>query len=161
MYEFLQSKDFLDNRANKRHYFFKDLGLELPTWDNIFQVLNRTAKQNPKFKITKNLVFSVMIGNQLKQVGEFLQEYAKLDPYKQSSAHLYISLLDDGTYGRHKDRADVIFWQLQGSTHWLVEDTEKAEYVLTPGDAIYIPVGMFHTVNSLSSRAGVSFGLDY
>ena len=161
MYEFLQSKDFLESRANNRHYFFKDLGLELPTWDDILQVLSRTAKQNPKFKITKNLVFPVMIGNQLKHVGDFQQEYAKLDPYKQSSAHLYISLSDSGTYGRHKDTADVIFWQLQGSTNWLVEDTEKAEYVLTPGDAIYIPMGMFHTVTSLSPRAGVSLGLDH
>ena len=161
MYEFLQSKDFLESRANNRHYFFKDLGLELPTWDDILHVLNRSAKQNPKFKINKNLVFPIMIGNQLKQVGEFQREYAKLDLYKQSSAHLYISLLDIGTYGRHNDKADVMFWQLKGSTHWLVEDTEDVEYVLTPGDAIYIPVGMYHTVSSLSPRAGVSFGLDH
>ena len=161
MYDFLKNPEFLTNRENKHHYFFKDIGLELPTWDDILGVLNQNTKRTSNFKIPKNLVFSIMVGNQLKHAGEFKAEYAKLDIYKQSSAHLYISLLDTGTYGRHRDRADVIFWQLQGSTHWLVDDAETAEYTLEPGDAIYIPMGMYHTVKSLSPRAGMSFGLDY
>lgn len=161
MYDFLKDPQFLENRKNKNHHFFGNVGLESPTWDDVLSLVSIDAKQNPKFKISHDYMVAIDSGQHLKYVGKFLKEYAKVDLSKQATSHIYISLLNIGAYGRHKDRADVLFWQILGSTHWLVEDTQKSEYILKPGDAIYIPIGMYHTVHSLSPRVGVSFGLDY
>lgn len=69
-------------------------------------------------------------------------------------AHLYmnISLLGD-TYGKHSDDRDVWYWQCQGQTRWSVDENE---YVLDPGDLIYIEQGTPHEVVPLSVRLGIS-----
>ena len=48
---------------------------------------------------------------------------------------------------------DVYYWKCQGVTQWIVEDKNV---ILNPGDLIYIPSGMYHSVTPLSPRLGIS-----
>ena len=70
-----------------------------------------------------------------------------------NTAHLYFNISTKAeTFGKHKDTMDVYYWQCQGVTHWIVEDKNV---ILNPGDLIYIPTGMYHSVTPLSPRLGI------
>ena len=69
-------------------------------------------------------------------------------------SHLYISLSTKSEgFGKHNDKVDVWDWQCKGLTFW---KGDNFEYILNPGDLIYIPKGVNHQVISLSPRAGLS-----
>ena len=52
---------------------------------------------------------------------------------------------------------DVYFWQIQGSTKW---EFDSLSYILNPGDLIYVPRGVYHSVFPLTPRVGISFGAE-
>ena len=162
MYEFLNSTEFLENRKNNKHHVFRNLNLELPTWDEILREFDESVFSKNNFKANNTLKFISMDGHRIKLASDFLHHVHQLDPGRTCSAHCYVALkTSTGTFGRHNDSADVIYWQLQGRTKWIVEDTNITEYEIFTNDAIYIPCKMFHTVTSLTPRAGMSFGIDY
>lgn len=62
------------------------------------------------------------------------------------------------TTGKHSDPIDVIYCQFVGSVEWTVFDEEKSEnFILNPGDIIYVPKSIIHEVTSLTPRAAISF----
>jgi ribosomal protein L16 Arg81 hydroxylase len=69
---------------------------------------------------------------------------------------LYLNICVSETFGRHKDSMDVYFWQIQGSTRW---EFDNINYVLAPGDLIYVPKETYHNVVPLGPRAGISMSL--
>ena len=76
------------------------------------------------------------------------------DKLNIKNAHLYISLTNVcQNFGKHKDTMDVWFWQAKGKTKWQVLGKE---YILSPGDLIYISKGIEHNVIALTPRAGIS-----
>ena len=83
------------------------------------------------------------------------QVQKSLEMLDLKTAHLYINITTDvGTFGIHKDTVDVHYWQVQGKTKWIIE--KKDEYVLEPGDLIYVPEGVYHSVIPQGPRVGVS-----
>jgi hypothetical protein len=162
MFNFLTDQQFTDNRQNKKHYVFRNLNLDTPSWSDILEHLNRNIVTNAKIKMLDNLGFVYFDADKISSVKLLLDAINQLSG-QVCSAHCYISLLESSaTFGRHNDNADVFFWQVQGSTHWIVEqDTEIYEYKLLPNDIIYIPRFMIHTVVPLTPRAGISIGIDY
>jgi mannose-6-phosphate isomerase-like protein (cupin superfamily) len=75
------------------------------------------------------------------------------------SAHLYISLTSiSSTFGWHKDTTDVFFVQLLGKMKWEIEN--DYEYILTPGDMIYVEKSIWHNTIPITPRAGVSIGFE-
>ena len=77
-----------------------------------------------------------------------------MENLKCKYAHLYFSVMSKAkTFGAHKDNLDVWFWQCQGKTKWKVK---RKEYILKPGDLIFVPKGIVHNVTSLTPRAGIS-----
>jgi len=62
------------------------------------------------------------------------------------------------TTGKHFDGDDVVYFQCIGSVLWTVwyNDT-STDFILNPGDAIYVPAFLEHHVQSLSPRAALSF----
>lgn len=57
----------------------------------------------------------------------------------------------------HIDRADGFFIQNEGSTLWTIyRDEDVKEYRLNPGDMIYIPKFIIHSVDSLTARHSAS-----
>jgi hypothetical protein len=162
-YSFLQADNFVEARSNKDYYFFGNLGLDLFTWEEVIKEFNRTVISNAEFNRFENLGLILFEGENILNVKPFLDEYAKLDPNAPASAHCYVSFLEISKgFNRHKDKSDVLFWQVIGKTKWIVETLQGVkEHVLGPNEAIFVPRQMYHNVIPLTPRASVSFGLDY
>jgi hypothetical protein len=162
-YNFLQNDNFLKARTDKDYYFFGDVGLELFTWEEVIKEFNRTVVSNIEFARFENLGLTLFEAENILNVKPFLDEYAKLDLSVPPSAHCYVSFLETSkSFGRHKDKSDVLFWQVIGKTKWIVETLQGVkEHVLGPNEAIFVPMEMYHNVIPLTPRASVSFGLYY
>lgn len=89
---------------------------------------------------------------------QFIQDYPDANP-KESIMTLYCSLVADATtHGIHRDTADVYIYQQLGQLQIDVYDRQKHTYILSPGDIIHIPKGMYHNTKSLTPRATLSTG---
>jgi len=161
-FDFLKNESFLEARNYKTSFFFGKLNLPTLTWDEVLEELEKHIVSNLDYDPKNNLRF-IIFETTHPTIKEFVKQYSTLDPQLHCGAHGYINLMSkSGENGRHKDQADVLFWQITGKTHWLVEDIDCTKnYILNPGDAVYVPRSVYHTVTSLSPRAGISFGLDY
>lgn len=75
----------------------------------------------------------------------------------------------------HRDTMDVIYLQVLGSIEWSIWNSDCgldsfsfpdqpatliSKLKMVPGDMIYVPRGMYHHVDPLSSRVGFSFGVE-
>ena len=58
------------------------------------------------------------------------------------------------------DPTEVFFVLVKGSMKWIIEDVENEfqEFIMEPGDMIYIPKGSFHNPIPYSPRIGLSIG---
>ena len=99
----------------------------------------------------------ILAANTIEMLGDIKNTVFGEDVLKDlecNTAHLYFNVTTKAeTFGRHKDTMDVYYWQCQGVTQWIVEDKNV---ILNPGDLIYIPSGMYHSVTPLSPRLGIS-----
>lgn len=76
--------------------------------------------------------------------------------YRMKCLHTYVSYsLMSETFGRHNDNTDVLIVQAIGETSYGFDDGK--EYRLTPGDAIYIPEGVYHNPKGHCPRVSLSF----
>ena len=130
-----------------RSYFNTNL-----SWEDLLINFNNSVlcKENIKYKPV-----GFYVSHNAVKIDKLKPLYKKLNI---SEAHLYISLTSVnennlGSFGKHTDTMDVWFWQAKGITKWQIMNKE---YVLSPGDLIYIPKGVEHCVISLSPRAGIS-----
>ena len=166
MHKFLTDQKFLQNRLDSKHYFFGNVSQnhEMPSisWGDVIGCLDDGIKKNSFIKFLSGYRFVIHDHSYINSIQTLVNSISKLDPAVRCSAHVYMHLMgsNDG-FGSHRDKSDVIFWQVIGKTFWSIDDDKKYEYILNPGDCIYVPRGMFHDVKSLSPRVGISFGLDY
>jgi mannose-6-phosphate isomerase-like protein (cupin superfamily) len=59
---------------------------------------------------------------------------------------------------KHTDTTDTIHWNVVGATIWtLYQDGQANEYLVEPGDIVYIQYGTEHGVESLTPRAGIVY----
>ena len=79
--------------------------------------------------------------------------------FRVNQAHIYANWIQDGhNYGRHKDGMTVILVQMWGQTAYCVEsENQHNSFTLSPGDALYIRHGVYHTPVILEQRATMSF----
>jgi mannose-6-phosphate isomerase-like protein (cupin superfamily) len=57
----------------------------------------------------------------------------------------------------HSDPVDGFYVQCEGQTTWRIfYKDEVDEYLVSPGDALYIPKGIDHSVESMNVRAAIS-----
>jgi len=91
-------------------------------------------------------------------LGEIKKEKAKLNlvPY----CAIYYSFFPYAkSHDPHCDETDLFHWQQVGKTQWIVnEDGQEYNYILQPGDYIFIPAGVYHHIIPLTPRIGVSYG---
>jgi ribosomal protein L16 Arg81 hydroxylase len=132
--------------------FYKSYDLEVIGWDELINNFNESAVAGEDIKHVCLGLFTSHSAHKIKKVSQLMDE---LDC---TTAHLYFNIsLNGGSYGNHRDYADVYFWQCQGKTKWLFNNSE---YVLEPGDMIYVKKGVYHHVIPLTPRAGISMGND-
>jgi len=127
--------------------FVKQFNLNTPNWEELLFNLNFSFINN---ELVKNLNPGFFVSHsafKIKKVSNVLKEL------NLQEAHLYINILNTETFGPHKDRCDVWFWQVKGQTMWEVENNQ---YTLEEGDLIFVPGGVMHNVVPLGPRAGIS-----
>ena len=125
--------------------------LNVPSWDSIIHNLQHSIDNNLPMKSNNNSFYVTHHAHLILETKPLMKKLKAYD------AHLYINFFPETkTFGKHKDTMDVAFWQVQGETEWTVEDKV---YILNPGDLIYVPKGIEHSVHPLTIRAGISFGV--
>jgi mannose-6-phosphate isomerase-like protein (cupin superfamily) len=78
-------------------------------------------------------------------------------PDQKAVARLYYNPGDDGySYGEHVDHYPAYYWQMTGQTRWT---SGSREWTMNPGDWLYVPMGVDHTVRPLGARVSVRFEL--
>ena len=60
-----------------------------------------------------------------------------------------------------KDTTDVFYVEAQGKTRWIVyENNISYEYILEPGDMIFVPASIYHEIKPITPRVGISIGFN-
>ena len=133
--------------------FIKGFELNTPSWDELLLDLDFSYS---KKELVKNTSPGFWVCHNAWRIPRVKYILKKL---KLEHAHLYINLLGNtSTFGLHDDPVDVWFWQVKGSTKWIIEN--KEEYLLEEGDLIYIPKETLHNVEPLGPRAGISMSYE-
>ena len=129
----------------------KQYNLNCPSWDTLLNNFNNSVNN-------KNQIKHNCLGFFFSDEAHTIPEVKKmLNNLNLVIAHLYLNITENGdTYGRHCDTVDVYHWQVQGRTNWKFDDVK---YILEPGDLIIIPKGVYHNVQPLSPRAGISMSI--
>ena len=164
IYKFLEDEQFAAARRSNRHFLFRGVLPDTPSWDEVLTNLEKSLEAQALVKAGPYFSIVTHDGDKhIRLAGALLEEIRKLDPSLGGSAHVYIGLTRfSESFGKHRDNADVFFWQVIGSTRWKVyAQAGVAEYTLGVGDVLYVPRQMDHEVVSLCPRVGISFGLDY
>lgn len=92
----------------------------------------------------------------------YLNKLKSMHPHEFDAAYSIISFTSiEPTTGRHYDPKDVFYFQCIGSVIWKIETAyEVREYLLEPGDVLFVPANLHHEVFSLEPRAAISFTFD-
>lgn len=152
---------------------FSRLFSKLPTWDDFLSHINESVREveyTGGNMGAKERVGKVNFWSRLTMTVDSpeLRFYSGLDEYIKtlSDMHYYsfagcfsaISFTNvEPSTGRHNDPVDVFYLQCIGKVTWVVGENDPKEYVLGPGDVIYVPSGVMHEVKSLTPRAALSF----
>jgi ribosomal protein L16 Arg81 hydroxylase len=139
--------------------YYKSYFNVLPSWDDIITALDYDITHRPaSVKLLKDLGFVTHFGNEVSKVEKIRQQIHAMRPEETiCTAHLYISLLTiSETFGWHKDDTDVFFVQALGQTKWQIEG--DLEYILSPGDMLFVSKNLMHNTIPLSPRVGISIG---
>ena len=133
--------------------FIKRFELNTPSWDELLFDLNYSHLNQEEFKYNSEGFFVSHNSYRIPRVKYVLKKL------NLKISHLYISILQNASaFGEHKDKMDTWFWQVKGSTKWVIEN--KEEYLLEEGDLIHVPKGILHNVIPLSPRAGISMSYE-
>ena len=78
---------------------------------------------------------------------------------KWNEMDVYISFTGGAeSFGKHKDDCDVLIVQAIGRMKYtLYKDRIPQEYILNPGESLFIPEGVYHDPTTLEPRVTLSF----
>ena len=152
----------LEFRSN-RYDYCKDV-----TWEDVIKKISNGFETNTiKFLDCKDYVWY----NGMQMVKEYAPSFVMhsnyfpgslqkvYDKVKESEGinkmHIYTSLGGDApTFGNHKDTVDVLLVQSVGR---MAYEIDNKEYLLNPGDGIYIPKETYHCPYVIEPRITLSF----
>ena len=134
----------------------------LPSWSDIIFDLDFNVRTNSNsVRDLGNLGAVTHFGENIPKVNDIRKQIHSLRPNESTcSAHVYISFLTmSNTFGWHDDDTDVFYVQAKGKTLWEVDfNSNITQYLLSPGDLIYVPKFVKHNTIPKSPRVGISLG---
>lgn len=156
----LTSKELRD-AVNSRTPFY--IPNAVPTlnykWDDVIELINMDKQLTRHMKGGGFLIH--FLNDKFQSIVDLGQAIQNTFPSRtgDTTIHLYGSLsAESGTFGRHKDTANVFFIQGSGRTKFAFDD--GSSYNLYNGDLLYIPCGVYHTPEPQGARFGFSIGLE-
>lgn len=105
------------------------------------------------------------VNEKVNHVCKNLEEITK----NPADAHIFISTktnknkeYNNKSFGKHNDEQDNLIVLIEGSIKMELYDQKNPDKIfiektLEPGDAVFVPKGMFHKVTGLSKRLSISF----
>lgn len=133
---------------------------KLVTWDDCIKKIDNEFKTKTiKIGIAdaKEWKCPIMIlhnENLPKTIFDSVEEL-KEKGYIIQTCHVYTSFGSDCvTFGRHKDKVDVLITQAVGSVSYKFDD--ESIHRLEPGDSLFIPKGVYHDPYPHSPRITLS-----
>lgn len=140
--------------------FFKDKfeSPKLVTWDDVILQISQEFKNKTQKLVVNDLNTPptiVLHGYSFpKTIKDAFFEIHQKE--KVNHLHIYTSFGENSsTFGRHKDSMDVLIVQSIGSVCYSFDNGKI--YKLNPGDAIFIPKGVYHNPIVLEPRVTLSF----
>jgi|SRR6056300_440045 len=131
----------------------KNYNQEVVDWAEAIDNYNYSVCNNEIIKFRAPGFFVIHSADKINKVKNFMQKL------NCNVAHCYLNLtVMAETFGRHCDNVDVNFWQCQGKTEWTVDG--YGTHILEPGDLIQVPKGIYHSVEALTPRLGISMSTE-
>lgn len=148
--------------VRERHEYMKEAFTKTPSWQDFINQLDYSFVN--KLLLKGNSDFGIVIedSDTVTQVRNLEARIIRNNPeYFLTHTQIYMSLSSKSTtFGKHNDTTDVWFWQCIGQTKWTVWDPDPITYILSPGDIIYVPVGIYHDPQPVTPRVGMSIGIE-
>lgn len=113
--------------------------------------------------IRKSVCYIIDCSRVNKKINSMCKQLEDIKSYP-TDAHIYFSLFEPNTdlsgFKRHNDTQDNVIVGSEGRLKILVWDKEEPnEYILSNGDAVYIPAGVDHQIIPLTARISISFAM--
>jgi hypothetical protein len=156
---------------NAPHKLFKAIFEESASMDQFLDYVERSKKignyrsDQPGFYIMNSTEISHIsdfpnIQNFYDAVVEAYKDY-NLPNYGMTTivSEIYRNFSNISGVKRHTDPIDTIHWQCVGATIWHAwdKDGNMTEYLVEPGDVMFINYEHEHEVDSITPRAGILF----
>lgn len=116
-------------------------------------------------EIEENLCLIIDASRVNKKINSVCKDLEAIFPNSCSDAHIYFTVANNlsSGFGIHCDESHNLIVQMEGCSLFEVWDQEVREtdpaikIALSPGDAIFIPMKVYHRVTSLTERLSISF----
>lgn len=161
-------------------YVFKNMFPVTPTWDKFIHHLNDAihtfppSQANEPLKeriingvIQRKLFYLMVDGPHPEYFSETLPIYDLFNEVFEgelSTTSAFINFVGkEESGGIHSDGdRDTLYWQCIGDAYWhihkdLAGSQPPMEYILSPGDVIYLGPNVIHSVRADMPRAGIGF----
>ena len=124
------------------------------TWADVIDKLNQELQTGS----AKCLRHTYYLGNDYRPttIQRAFDEVMENNPLTldDNEMHLFISFTPNAqVFGKHRDNDDVFLVQAIGK---MVYELDR-EYVLSPGDSLFVPMGTYHTPKVIEPRVTLSF----
>ena len=120
------------------------------SWADVIDKLNDEVHSNT----VKNKGTTYVLTNNYRP-NTLQKAYNEVTDKDDADMHVYVSFASDSpTFGRHKDKDDVLIVQAIGEMKYFIQE----EWIkLVPGEHVAIPKGVYHTPVVLTPRVTLSF----
>jgi mannose-6-phosphate isomerase-like protein (cupin superfamily) len=166
-------------RNGEKAYVFKNLAPATPTWDQFIAHLDDaihnfqpSPSQEPLEQriingVIQRRLFYLMVDGPTQHY--YPESQAVHDIFNEalnteiSPVSAFINFIGrEKAGGAHTDNRETIYWQCIGEAVWHIYDSledryPRAEYVLQPGDVIFVAEGVIHQVRADQPRAAIGF----
>ncbi len=166
-------------RGGAKSYLFRNLAPVVPTWDQFIAHLDDAIHNFPPSPSQEPLEQRIINGVIQRRLFYLMVDGPSQDYFPESQAvhDIFNEALGDEispvsafinfigrerSGGAHVDNRETIYWQCIGEAVWNIYETLEdkyplAQYILQPGDVLFVAEGVLHEVRADRPRAAIGF----